>query len=83
MRRKKAGAGRRPKHAGLIRMKADVNMRQTSEKRVSEKFPNLKILNSYFLYKDGKNAWYEVILIDPHNPSVMSDKDVGSLYCSI
>ncbi len=83
MRRKKAGGGRRPKHAGLIRMKADVNMRQTSKKRVSEKFPNLKILNSYFLYKDGKNAWYEVILIDPHNPSMMSDKDVGSLYCSI
>lgn len=82
MRRSKASGGRRPKHAGLVRMKADVNMRQTSEKRVAGKFPNLKVLNSYFLYKDGKNAWYEVILIDSHNPSVMSDKDVGSLVAN-
>lgn len=79
MRRRKTAGGRRPKHAGLLRMKADVNMRQTSEKRVAIKFPNLKVLNSYFYYKDGKNAWYEVILIDTHNSSVMSDNDVGSL----
>ncbi|MEE9586257.1 MAG: 50S ribosomal protein L15e [Nitrososphaerales archaeon] len=79
MRRSKASGGRRPKHAGIVKMKADVSMRQTSEKRVATKFPNLKVLNSYFLYKDGKNAWYEVILIDPHNPSVKSDKDVGGL----
>ncbi|MFC1752276.1 50S ribosomal protein L15e [Thermoproteota archaeon] len=82
MRRSKPAGGRRQKHAGLLRMKADVNMRQTSEKRVAGKFPNLKILNSYFLYKDGKNAWYEVILIDSHNPSVMSDNDVGSLVAT-
>jgi len=79
MRRKKTMGGRRPKHAGIVRMKADVNMRQTSQNRVAEKFPNLKVLNSYFLHKDGKNAWYEVILIDPNHPSVKSDGDIGKL----
>jgi len=76
MRRSKASGGRRPKHAGILRMKANVSMRQTSEKRVANKFPNLKVINSYFLYKDGKHAWYEVILIDPNHPSIKSDKDV-------
>jgi large subunit ribosomal protein L15e len=79
MRRQKAAKGRRPKHFGIVRMKADVSMQQTSERRVAEKFPNLKVLGSYYLYKDGRNAWYEVILIDPHHPSVVSDNDVGGL----
>jgi len=79
MRRQKPDKGRRQKHAGIVRMKADVSMQQTSERRVSDKFPNLKVLGSYYLYEDGKNAWHEVILIDPHHPSVISDKDVGGL----
>jgi large subunit ribosomal protein L15e len=79
MRRSKPSGGRRPKHAGILRMKANVNMRQISENRVANKFPNLKVLNSYFVYKDGKHAWYEVILIDPSHPSVKSDRDVGKI----
>lgn len=79
MRRVKPDKGRRPKHAGLTRMKADVNMQQTAQRRATDKFPNLKALNSYYLFEDGKNAWYEVILIDTHHPSVISDKNVGVL----
>lgn len=79
MRRRKAKAGRRQKHAGIVRMKADVSMQQTAERRVQDKFPNLKVLNSYFLYRDGRNAWYEVLMLDTHHPSVMSDKDVAGL----
>lgn len=79
MRRRKARMGRRQKHAGIVRMKADVSMRQTAERRVQDKFPNLKVLNSYFLYRDGRSAWYEVLMLDTHHPSVMSDKDVAGL----
>lgn len=79
MRRSKASGGRRPKHAGIVKMKANVSMKQTAEKRAVDKFPNLKVINSYFLYEDGKNAWYEVIMIDTHHPSVVSDKDIGNL----
>lgn len=79
MRRVKPAKGRRPKHTGLTRMKANVNVQQTAERRATDKFPNLKALNSYYLFEDGKNAWYEVILIDTHHPSVISDKNVGVL----
>ena len=75
MRRPRPKAGRRQKHAGVVKMKANINMKQTSEKRVSRKYPNLHVLNSYFVYKDGKNAWYEVILVDPSHPSIKSDTD--------
>ena len=75
MRRPRPKAGRRQKHAGVVKMKANINMKQTSENRVSRKYPNLHVLNSYFVYKDGKNAWYEVILVDPSHPSIKSDTD--------
>ncbi len=76
MRRSKASGGRRPKHAGIVKIKADVSMRQTAQNRVADKFPNLKVINSYFLYEDGKHSWYEVILVDPSHPSIKSDRDI-------
>jgi large subunit ribosomal protein L15e len=79
MRRTKTPGGRRPKHAGIVKMKSAVNMRQTAENRAMNKYPNMKTLNSYFLYKDGKNAWYEVILIDPVNPSVKTNKNISRI----
>jgi len=74
MRRSKPDLGRRPKHAGIVRIKGNVSMRQTAEYRVKKKFPNLRLLNSYFLYRDGRNEWYEVLLIDPENPSINNEK---------
>jgi len=75
MRRQRPVAGRRPKHLGVTRMKANVNMQQVAERRVGEKYPNMKVLGSYFVHKDGKHLWYEVILADPVNPAIASDKN--------
>jgi large subunit ribosomal protein L15e len=44
-----------------------------AERRVGEKFPNLKMLGSYIYYKDGKHSWFECVLIDPLNPSISKD----------
>jgi large subunit ribosomal protein L15e len=74
MRRSKPALGRRPKHAGIVRIKGNMSMRQTAEHRVEKKYPNLRILNSYFLYRDGRNEWYEVLLVDPENPSINKEK---------
>ena len=48
-------------------------MRQVAERRVNEKYPNMEVMGSYFLYKDGKNIWYEIILADPAHPSIAKD----------
>jgi len=76
MRRQRPRGGRRPKHLGVTRIKADDNMKTVSERRVLEKYPNMKLLGSYFLYKDGKHYWYEVILADPSHPRIIKDKEL-------
>ena len=76
MRRQRPRGGRRPKHLGVTRIKADDNMKTVAQRRVLEKYPNMKLLGSYFLYKDGKHYWYEVILADPSHPRIAKDKEL-------
>ncbi len=76
MRKKRPVAGRRPKHLGVVRIKADVSMKQVAERRVLERYPNMKLLGSYFLYKDGMYYWFEVILADPAHPRIAKDKEL-------
>ena len=76
MRRQRPRGGRRPKHLGVTRIKQDDNMKTVANRRVLEKYPNMKLLGSYFLYKDGKHYWDEVILADPSHPSIVNDKEL-------
>ena len=55
-------SGRRPKHAGVVKIKTKVNYRKTAINRASEKYLNMKVLNAYYVYNDGKRIWYEVLL---------------------
>ena len=76
MRRKRPRSGRRPKHLGVTRIKADVTMQHVAERRVLERHPNMKLLGSYYLYKDGMYYWFEVILADPSHPRIAFDKEL-------
>ena len=76
MRKQRPRGGRRPKHLGVTRIKAAVSMKQVAERRVLERYPNMKLLGSYFLYKDGMHYWYEVILADPSHPRIVKDKEL-------
>ena len=76
MRKKRPTGGRRPKHLGVTRIKAGVNMKQVAERRVLERYPNMTLLGSYFIYKDGMHYWYEVILADPSHPRIIKDKEL-------
>jgi large subunit ribosomal protein L15e len=76
MRRQRPRGGRRPKHLGVTRIKADDSMKVVADRRVLERYPNMKLLGSYFLYKDGMHYWYEVILADPSHPRIVKDKEL-------
>ena len=76
MRKQRPVSGRRPKHLGVVHIKQGTNMRMVAERRVSEKYPNLEVLGSYYLHKDGRYVWYEVILADPNHPAIFNDKDM-------
>jgi large subunit ribosomal protein L15e len=73
MRKQRPTSGRRPKHLGVVRIKQTDSMKLVAERRVNEKYPNMEVIGSYFLYKDGKNIWYEILLADPAHPSISRD----------
>ena len=76
MRKQRPRGGRRPKHLGVTRIKAAVSMKQVAERRVLERYRNMKLLGSYFLYKDGMYYWFEVILADPSHKRIAKDKEI-------
>ena len=77
MRKQRPTGGRRPKHLGVLRIKADDDMKTVAERRVLERYPNMKLLGSYYIYKDGKHYWFEVILADPSHPRIVQDKELN------
>lgn len=76
MRKQRPVSGRRPKHFGVVHIKQGINMRNVAERRVGEKFPNLEVLGSYYLHRDGMHMWYEVILADTNHPAILNDKEM-------
>jgi large subunit ribosomal protein L15e len=65
--------GRKPLHAGMTSITPKMNLQHIAETRVARKFPNLEVLNSYYVAEDGKQIWFEVILVDPNHPCIKND----------
>jgi large subunit ribosomal protein L15e len=70
-------SGRRPKRMGVAKFKPAKSIRLIGEERVAKKFPNLEVLNSYWVGEDGRSKWFEVILVDPNHPVIKTDKDIN------
>ena len=64
--------GRRSKHNRQKKVLSK-NYQWIAEERANKKFKNCEVLNSYYVGKDGKFAWYEVILVDKGHPSIKAD----------
>jgi large subunit ribosomal protein L15e len=77
-RRQSPRKGRKPRSYGVF-YPPKMRKQAIAERRVARKFPNLEVLNSYMVGETGTHEFYEVILIDKHNPSITSDKDVSIL----
>ncbi len=75
-RKERPNKGRRPKRMGVYGFSPAKSLRLIAEERAARKYPNLLVLNSYYVAEDGKYKWYEVILVDPHHPSIRNDKDL-------
>lgn len=55
-------SGRKPSKSGIKGFSPKKSLRLIAEQRANKKFPNLEVLNSYYVTEDGKHKWYEVIL---------------------
>ena len=76
-RRQRPKAGRRQKRMGVAKLKLAKSMKLIAEERAAGKFPNLEVLNSYWVWQDGLYKWYEVIMVDPNHPVIKSDKTIN------
>jgi large subunit ribosomal protein L15e len=55
----------------------DLSYQTIAERRADKNYPNCEVLNSYYVAKDGRYAWYEVILIDKNHPAIKADKRIN------
>ncbi len=76
-RKKRFTAGRRSKRQGVTRITRRKNIQRVAEERTARTFPNLRVLNSYSVGQDGRQKWFEVILIDPEHPAIENDDDLN------
>ena len=74
--RSRPNKGRRSKRMHA-RKNLQMNYRWIAESRVSKNYPNLEVLNSYLIGKDGVHYFYEVICVDPDRPEINNDKTIN------
>jgi large subunit ribosomal protein L15e len=77
LRKQRPKAGRRPKRMGVKKFKPAKSLRLIGEERAARKFPNMEVLNSYWVGEDGRSKWFEIIMVDPQHPAVKADKDIN------
>ncbi|EJN60870.1 LSU ribosomal protein L15E [Halogranum rubrum] len=76
-RKQRHKAGRRSKRQGVKRLSRRTSIQRIGEQRVSRKYPNLRVLNSYWVGEDGSQKWFEVILVDPEHAAIENDDDLN------
>ena len=75
--RERAGVKGRKTRKQTIRKTLKMNYKWVAEIRAARKYKNLEVLNSYWIGKDGKHYFYEIIMVDPHVKEIKTDKNVG------
>ena len=70
---------RHPRRSKAMSRRKDltINYQAVAENRAVSKYPNCEVLNSYYVAEDGLNYWYEVVLVDRANPSIMADSRIS------
>ncbi len=74
--KEKFHGGRRSKRMSR-RKDLKISYQVVSEMRAAKKYPNLEVLNSYWVAKDGLYYWYEIILVDKEHPAIKADKNIS------
>lgn len=64
LRKKRPKMGRRQKRMGVSKYKRAKSDQLIAEERAAKKFPNLEVINSYWVWKDGRFKWFEVLMVD-------------------
>jgi len=68
---------RKPKRMGRDKLTRKISRQSMAEQKAARKYPNCEVLNSYWVGEDGRNAFFEVILVDRAAPEILADPDIG------
>jgi large subunit ribosomal protein L15e len=77
LRKRAIRGGRRPRRKGILRITMKKSIQRIGEERVATHYPNLEVLNSYWVGSDGKHQYFETILVDPHHPAILADPQLS------
>jgi len=69
--------GRKPSARGTKKITAAKSLQRVAEERTAAQYPNMEVLNSYWVGKDGMYHYYEVILVDPAHPAIVNDPKIN------
>ncbi|MFQ6050584.1 MAG: 50S ribosomal protein L15e [Candidatus Hydrothermarchaeota archaeon] len=83
MRKSRPRGGRRPKRMGVRKLSPKKSLQWIAEERAARRFPNLEVLNSYWIGEDGKYKYFEIILVDPNHPVIKSDPKINWITESV
>ena len=60
-----------------VRKTLKMSYQWVAEVRAARKYPDLEVLNSYWIGKDGQHYYFEIIMVDPKRPEILSDKNIN------
>lgn len=69
--------GRKPSRKGITKITMAKSTQRIAEERASKHYPNLEVLNSYWIGADGRYHFYEIIFVDPHHPAIEKDSAIN------
>lgn len=82
LRKQRHQRARKPSNVGVNKITMGKSIQRIAEERTARRFPNLEVLNSYWVGEDGKHKWYETILVDPEHPVIKADPRLAWLQRS-
>ncbi len=77
LRKHQIKGGRRAARKGINKITMGKSTQRIAEERTARQYPNLEVLNSYWVGEDGKNHYYEIIMVDPQHPVIKSDPKIN------
>ena len=77
LRKPKIRGGRKPSARGIKKITPAKNTQRIAEERTAKRYPNMEVLNSYWVGEDGKYHYYEMILVDPAHPAIVNDPKIN------
>lgn len=77
MRKRRFNHGRKPRSMGVRKITTSKSIQRIAEERTAKRYPNCEVLASYWVGDDGKQYYYEVILVDTAHPAIRKDPKIN------